>query len=493
LHVVVARGYERVMSRTSLSVFLAAIHGLAAVACAAVAVPTVTGPVAGPGRPFVASTGFDLAPHGYVEEEFFLSGTATGFTSATPLTSDGRWTALPAATAPYQTRILVRRPADASRFNGTVVVEWLNVSAGLDAAPDWLFAHTLLMRDGYAWVGVSAQVAGITGGGGPLGLNLTLQGQNPARYGPLVHPGDTFSYDMFSQVAAAIRGEAAVLGGLRLRRVLAVGESQSAFRLVTYVNAVHLLARAYDGFLIHSRSGSGAPLSQAPEPVVNVPDVVTIRDDLDGPVLTLQTETDLVALGSLPARQPDARRFRLWEVAGTAHGDLYQLLVGAGDQGPAAIDTTYHAPVSAPIPGIIMCDRPVNAGPQHFVVSAAVAQLDRWTRTGKPPPPVPRLEVQGDVFVVDEHGNVRGGARTPQVDVPIATLSGLGQTGAAFCRLFGTTVPFDGAKLAALYPTHARYLKAIRRAARRAVRRGVLLRVDAKGIIAAAEASSVGG
>ena len=43
------------------------------------------------------------------------------------------------------------------KFNGTVVVEWLNVSGGVDAAPDWTFAHTELIREGYAWVGVSAQ------------------------------------------------------------------------------------------------------------------------------------------------------------------------------------------------------------------------------------------------------------------------------------------------------------------------------------------------
>ena len=56
------------------------------------------------------------------------------------------------------------------------------------------------------------------------------------------------------------------LGGLQLERLIAAGESQSAFRLVTYVNAIHPLADVYDGFLIHSRGGGGAPLSQAPQP-----------------------------------------------------------------------------------------------------------------------------------------------------------------------------------------------------------------------------------
>jgi hypothetical protein len=467
---------------------------LSAVARAAVPVPTVIGPITGPGNPFVASTSINLTPLGYVQEEFFLAGTASAYTSAAPLESDGRWTATPGNSAAYETRILVRRPVDPARFNGTVVVEWLNVSGGLDAAPDWIFAHTLLMREGYVWVGVSAQVVGIEGSGGPLGLNLGLKVINPARYGVLVHPGDSFSYDMFSQVAAALRASTGVrpLATLLADRIVAIGESQSAFRLVTYVNAVHPLAEVYDGFLIHSRGGNGASLSQTPEPAVPTPAVVFIRNDLRVPVLTLETETDLLLLGYLPARQRNRKRFRLWEIAGTAHGDVYQLLAGMPDQGPAAIDTTYYPPTPSPIPGIIDCGTPINAGPHHYVVSAAISALDGWIRTGKSPARPHHLAVKNDAFSLDRHDNVRRGIRTPQLDVPIATLSGLGQTGAAFCRLFGTTVPFDDATLGSLYRTHAKYVAAVTRATRRAVGKGFILPVDGDAIVAAAEASTVG-
>jgi hypothetical protein len=482
------------MSRRALGTVLV-LPVLVAAAAAAVPVPTVSGPITGPGAPFVASTTFDVTSLGYVEEEFFLSGTATRYTSATPLGTDGRWTAVPAATAPYRTRILVRRPAERKRFNGTVVVEWLNVSAGLDAGPDWTFAHTMLMREGFAWVGVSAQVAGIEGlGGGLLNLDLSLKTVNPARYGSLAHPGDSFAYDIFAQAGAALRAADGLrpLGSLIVRRLLAIGESQSAFRLVTYVNAIQPLAGVYDAVLIHSRGGGAAALSQPPGPPVDAPLGSRVRRDSDVPVLTLQTETDLFTLRSLPARQPDSRRFRLWEVAGTAHADLYQLLVGMTDRGPAAADTTHRAPVATPIPGIISCGTPVNAGPQHYVVASALARLDRWARGGRPPRRARRLEIAGNAFVLDVHGNVRGGVRTPQLDVPVATLSGLGQTGSGFCALFGTTTPFDPAKLGALYPSHARYVAAVRRAARRAVRAGFLLPLDAGAIVAAAAASDVG-
>jgi hypothetical protein len=467
---------------------------LSTVADAAVPVPTVMGPITGPGNPFVASTSFNLAPLGYVQEEFFLSGTATAYTSPTTLASDGKWVATPGSTAAYETRILVRRPVDPTRFNGTVVVEWLNVSAGLDSAPDWIFAHTLLMREGYVWVGVSAQFAGVEGSGGPLGLPLALKVFNPARYGVLVHPGDSFSYDMFSQVGAALRASTGVrpLATLVADRIIAMGESQSAFRLVTYVNAVHPLAEVYDGFLIHSRGGNGAPLSQTPQPTVPTPDVAFIRDDLSVPVLTLETETDLLVLGYLPSRQRNSKRFRLWEVAGTAHGDLYQLASGMRDIGPAALDTTYAPPTPSPLPGIIDCDEPVNAGPHHYVVSAAISALDTWIRTGQSPGRAHHLAVKDGAFSLDRHDNVRRGVRTPQLDVPIATLSGLGQTGSAFCSLFGTTYPFDAATLRRLYKTHAKYVAAIERATKRAVRAGFILSEDATAIVAAAEASSIG-
>src|SRR5262249_2721153 len=151
-----------------------------------------------------------------------------------------------------------------------------------------------LMRKGYAWVGVSAQFVGVEGGSSPLGLDLSLKAVNPERYGSLSHPGDSFSYDMFSQAAEAIRHTSGspLLGTLRPRRVIAIGESQSAARLVTYVNAVHPLARVYDGFLIHSRGGGGAPLSQPPQAAVGTPSPSLVRDDLDEPVLIFETETD---------------------------------------------------------------------------------------------------------------------------------------------------------------------------------------------------------
>jgi hypothetical protein len=462
--------------------------------------PTLEGPITGgKGMPFIASTTFDLAQVGYSEAEYFISGTATGYTNVGPLSDDGKWTVSRGATAAYKTRILTYRPVDRKQFNGTVIVEWLNVSGGLDSAPDWIAGHTELIRAGFAWVGVSAQSVGVEGGLSALGLPVTpLKTTDPARYGSLVHPGDSFSYDIFSQAAQAIRRPTGMspLGDLQVQKVIAAGESQSAFRMVTYIDAVHPLADIYDGFLVHSRGGGAigsAPLSEPPQPVTPVPGTVTIRSDLNVPVLTFETETDLTFLTYFSARQPDSQRFRLWEVAGTAHADTYTTTVGGTDLGNSP-DAARLVVTSTPVPGF-QCAAPINSGPQHFVLNAAIAALNQWVRGGAPPPSAPRLEVTAGppiAIVRDANGNALGGVRTPQVDVPIATFSGDGK-GSVLCLLFGTTTPFDAATLASLYPDHDAYVAAFNGATDRAVQAGFILQPDAALMKAAAAAADLGG
>src|SRR5271170_423851 len=218
---------------------------------------TLQGPLTG-----TASIGlgqYSLGPLGYVIEEYFCSGHATSYDLAGERGDDGRWDARPAATAPFTTRLVVCRPSNPERFNGTVVVEWLNVSGGLDAPPDWYMTHRHLLREGMAWVGVSAQIVGIEGGG-PLAAGLHLKKANPSRYKSLSHPGDAFAYDIFTQAGRMIRESdgSGLMGPLTARYLVATGASQSAIFLVTYINAVDRLARVFDAFLVHGRGGNGA-------------------------------------------------------------------------------------------------------------------------------------------------------------------------------------------------------------------------------------------
>jgi Alpha/beta hydrolase domain len=310
-----------------------------------------------------------------------------------------------------------------------------------------------------------------------------------------MQPGDSYSYDMFSQAGQAIRDNAdALLGGLRPQRLIAAGESQSAGRLVTYIDAVHPLVQVYDGFLVHSRNVGGAALSQPPLPAVPTPAPTFIRDDVAIPVLVLNTETDV---GSLQARQADSRTYRLWEVAGTAHFDQYGLLTGATDTGERSsvaewFDTMLH-PTNQPNPNFT-CASPINTGPQTFVLRAALAHLDRWVARGTPPPRAPRLETVSIApiqYVLDANGNVQGGIRTPAVDAPVATLSGLGQTGTQFCSLFGTTTPFTPEQLEARYGSHGRFVAAWSGATLRALFAGYLRSEDAVNILVVGAQSEI--
>lgn len=457
--------------------------------------PVVEGPTKGAGGPFVAGTlGVDLSDVGFEQVEFFISGTAASYTNVGELGSDGLWEVEEAETAEYKTRILVYRPKEASDFSGTVVVEWLNVSGGLDAAPDWNSMHTEIFREGHVWVGVSAQIVGIEGRDGGFGLHL--KAVRPERYESLSHPGDSFSYEMLAQAAQAVRNPVDIkpLGELVAQRVIAAGESQSAGRLITYVNALGPRYGVFDGYIIHSRGGGSPSLSQSPQAEVPTPEVVHVREDLNEPVLMFQTESDLLLLNAAPSNQPDSRMFRLWEVPGTAHGDVYTLVTSNSDLGD---DSSVAAvvEVTETSAGVIKCDLPINSGPAHWVLKAGLHGLVDWMTTGAPLPEADRLSLTEDrnAFQLDEVGNVLGGIRTNYVDVPVAVLSGLGQMGDSFCRIFGTTMLFDDVQRSALYPTEQGYIDAVKSSTQSAVDAGFLLPPDAALIVADAEASGIGG
>jgi len=416
-----------------------------------------------------------LAAHGYVEQEYFASGTASAFTS-TAAPTDGRWSIAPTTSAFYRTRILVRRPSDPAHFNGTVVVEWMNVSAG-ESAPDWDYLNPGLMDAGDAYVGVSAQSLGVDGGKAILstGASGGLVGDEPARYGSLVHPGDQYALDMFAQIGQALRApHPAALGGLHPRHVVAVGESQSAFYLTTFADGIQPRTHTFDGIFIHSRGGGGAPLGGSSIVSNATSGSLRIRTDLTVPVFMFETQTDLIALGYASAQQPNTRLIRTWEVAGTSHADAYE--VGAALS-------------------LLGCTTPVNDGPQHEVVQAAFAAFTRWVDHGVAPPSPPPFKLSSTdpaTLALDAHGNVIGGVRTPAVDVPVSTLSGAAPAGTSeLCSLFGQSTPFSPATLASLYHSSSQYLSAYRTSLDEAIQKGFILPSSRAELLARAEQVAV--
>jgi len=474
------KNFLPVAAAIAMSLFLTAGSALAAGS-------TINGPIAG-APAAVATTAFDLSQIGYQQAEFFMSGTASSYLPTTPLGTDGYWSVIPVDTAPYTTRVIVYSPTDPHRFNGTVYVEWLNVSTGGDFAADWLYSHDEVTREGAAYILVSAQ---------QIGVNAAVA-TDPARYGSLSHPGDSFSYDIYTQAGEAIKQDAStLLGGLTIRRLIAVGESQSADRLVTYIDAVQPLARVYHGFLVHSYISAAAPLSQSPQGDVPAPAATLFRTD-QVPTLDFQTETDASSQPADVNLQPDSRRLRIWNVTGAAHADAYLLddsFTDVGDTFTTAQDVFASMLNPSPVTILGTCAAPIDSGPDFYVINSAFAHINEWVESGIPPASAPRFEytsLSPATFAYDSNGNVLGGIRTPFVDVPVARLSGVSAGGPGFCVLFGSTTPFSQSQLATLYPSHDDFVWRFALATIRSAQRGWILPQEVPALIdAAVQATTV--
>ena len=436
-------------NRNAIFAVLAVVTLGAQMAGATVPNPLVTGPIAAtvpPGDPshnypFFA-TNADLAAYGYIEEEFFFEGLANRYNTPPLVTGTVIDTG-----HPYRTRMVVRRPSSAHHFSGIVLLEWQNVSSGYDFDASWQASHDHMMQRGYAWVGVSAQGAGIhTPGTG-------LRAWNASRYGTLdvTQNGqildDSLCYDIYSQAARAVRHPAGIypMGGLPVKLVLAIGASQSANRLSLYHNSIHPLAGAVDAFSFYVGG-------------------TALRTDLDVKVFKTISESDVAVVGQAFLSEPDSDHFRRWEVAGTSHIDFHLLQ----EWGPVQVrDGVAGIPPACARP-------PLSRIPYYFVANAATDHLVRWVTRKIAPPIAPRLNVValGPPVVIarDSLGDALGGVRVSQFAVPIATNTGV-NSGPGFCFLFGSFEAFSAATLDALYPNHGTYVRQASQAAHEAMQK----------------------
>ena len=424
---------------------------------------------AGLGDGTIPPLGSAQLPNDYTEIELFIAGKATSYKPSIPLTNDGIWVFEESIEEPYQTRIIIRFPPLDS-FSGVVVSEWMNVSSGVDNTVDWGFISEEIGRSGHAYVGVSAQYVGIMGrnsGRIPEGLLDTrgLPRRDPVRYGDLAHPGDAFSFDIFTQSSLAARSWLNEFYGSNSKRLIAIGQSQSAGYLSTYINAVDPIVAVFDGYLIHGRSNS------LPNPLTDerLPDM-PIRKDVEVPVLIFETEGDISVLGYASARQNDADNIRTWEIAGAAHSDTYIFSYPNG------------LPRRANLGALIGCENLINDGPQHETLQAAFHQLNKWIATGDAPNSSPRIlleESEGIIIARDDMGIALGGVRTPPVTVPLRILSGDPVATEGFCFLFGDTTELSAETLVSMYGSLDLYVEQLKDAAAESVSNGWLLEIDA--------------
>jgi hypothetical protein len=452
---------------------------LAALSFAPAALAAATDPIAleapddalGPTFP----TGFrSIAafPIQYVEEEWFASGAATLFTyNDPPLPTE----IVPVQTGmPYKTRFVVRRPVDAADFNGTVVIEWLNSTAGFDSAPSWDASAEYFGRKGIVYVGVTnsdTSIRFMRGGCRLFGLLPPICG---TRYRTLALPENGLAYEMMSQIAHALKSgvSSPLPAGFEVERLFHAGQSQQGGSVITYATAFHFPDN--DGYFVQAAFSArpinfgpacgsvGAPAYPGCTPQLQGADRL-VRTDLPVPVIRAQTETDMGSVASgfgvlaLNARQSDADRFRYYETAGTAHNVVHENIDVAGTG--FTLDDFCLDPINS------FADGPVIGA---YLYNAMWEALELRVAKGVPLPRGERLQVANGDIVRDAYGNAVGGIRLPELDVPVATYAPsntvdpalpafLQPIGVLVCRLSGAVTRFDDASLNALYPTRASY------------------------------------
>lgn len=416
---------------------------------ATVPTPTITGPikVVEGSYPWFASE-IDLASLGYVEEEYFMEGNARTY-KGSEVTGE----------SPYKTRIMVRRPKSVKTFSGVVAIEWFNVTYGYDIEFDWFNSHEFFARNGWVWIGVSAQARGVD--------NLRLWDE--ARYGSL-HVSDEQSADIFPQAAKALRTRTGAdpMGGLRPDILIADGHSQSAYQLAEYYNNQHGRDGLFDGFLVR---GYKSP----------------IRNDLPTKVFRLLSETDLFIFNTFPFPHdtpdlPNSDHFRDWEVAGTSHVTWKEF------RQITALLQRERTPWDPSI-----CTKPPHSKiPFDHAQNAAYHHLELWIRGRTDPPVSPRLTREPDgTLKRDESGFVIGGIRLPELHVPTELQTGE-NLGVVFCVLYGSREAFSHEELMSRYPDRASYVRKMDDAIRQSVREGFLLSEDAQEVCLAARRAQLG-
>ncbi len=447
-----------------------ALSGSAALAAPYEGVPTpaVEGPIAETSTSHIfMRANVPLAEYGYTEEEFFVSGTGSTYTTtgAVNVTGTKLTTGGPNenGTYPFKTRIVVRRPIDPSKFNGKVLAEWQNVTAGFDLEPQWDGNPYATMKAGYVYVAVDAQTVGITG----------LKTYNKERYGSLeVGPSsDALSYDVYAATLKAIRGDGTgvkPLGNLTplVTNVTATGASQSCSKLATYYNKVAPLQEIADDYLLTDCTNA-------------------VREDISHKVLRVISEFE-AKVEQTEAEYPANPNLRHWEAA-------------AGSHVPWMVQADWGPEIERDVgPAESFCSKtPILSTVEWpYTVDAGTKELIAWQEGGSPPPAAPRGQyVNSKTLAKNSLGIQLGGLRLPEVEVPIVVDSAENSAHAApnpfpfsaFCTLLGQHQPLSEAQLSTLYSDYGDYVDKVKADAEKLEGEGFLLQEGVQRIVDAAE------
>jgi len=474
---------------------------------------TLEAPPSGQGDAFVPGTRLveDL-PQDYVEEEFFISGSATLYNYANNPPAGPTDIVAIQNNVPYKTRIIVRRPAKAHKANGTVVIEWWNSTASFDTAPSWDPSADYFANSGIVYVGITNSTTSIdflTNGCRLLGF---LPPSCGTRYSTLSLPENGLAYDIVNQLTNLLKSDDPnnpLPSGYDVNLVLQAGESQQAGSVVTFASGFHVPGLS-DGYFIQSGINArpinfGPRCGDAESPAFPecTPRLVfpssLVSTNLPVPVYQTVTQTDFEGLGfNVFGRQAETPTFRYYEIAGGGHNTVHEgiEIIPAGVFGPNPVLLTDLCLEQLNT----VADGPVFAS---YVLNALWERMQEQIQGGEVPPAGVLMDTSAGALVRDGLSNVVGGVRLPSMEAPTATYVSqasanpflppiLGGFANLACRLSGAVLPFDQATLDSLYPNHGSYVSQVVGSANALKAQGLLLQQDAKTIKEAAEQSGIG-
>ncbi|MWV27560.1 hypothetical protein GRF63_06545 [Erythrobacter sp. GH3-10] len=428
----------------------------------------------------------DLEAAGYEEEEYYLSGIAPAITAEGETLFD----------APYTTRILVRRPKDPDRFNGTVIIEpftWFG-----ERGASWILTREYLLRQGYAYVGYTlninkpeqdpkflptdlpkdiARYVGIVNFEfmrdfdysrySPLGFYF-----DPDRFkrGEFVDPFVPQSQGVGAQLAYLLKSNDpdGPLAGLQVDRVYVNSWAVTAQVWMDYLDqGRHQQWRMPDGSaLIDAYMTGRMSFGEVGGEVIRVPEHMPE----DAPFVTIFTQSELRynAVNAIPLpADTDSPKLRHYEIPGTPHlrpedvgtGEIEPMPVDVGKEDDPRCNTLYNEPV-------------------EIVASALLDGMDKWVRDGTPMPKSPRVERSEDDIVRDATtGNAIGGVRLPWVAAPSAVYLVEEETNCGLA--YDTKTPYSAQRLREMYGSYANYRAQYEAAKAEAVAQGYILPHDA--------------
>lgn len=431
----------------------------------------------------------DLSAAGYVEQELYLSGVAPAITAQGKILFD----------VPYITRILVRKPRDPARFNGTVIIEpltWIG-----ERGAGWILTKDYLLRKGYAEVAYTLSInkpqqdpktrtdPNWMPDPEPANLNLEFMRRfDYARYSPLGFYYDPSRFtrgdhaDPFVPQSQGIGAQLALL----LKSNLAKGPLPGLRVERVYVNSWAVTAQVWMDYLDQGRHPQwrmpdGSPLIDAYMTgkmefgsLGGEPLRVPRHLPADVPFVNVYSQSELMTdvLAGVPAAaDSDQPRMRFYELTGVPHMRPADLGTEEVEQLPAEIGKGNDP----------TCMHIYDEEPENVLVAALLDDMDAWVRTGVPMPRADRVARRGKSVARDpKTHNLIGGVRPPWVQVPVAAYMTDAETNCGL--LYDTKIVYTPERLRALYGTYDNYVRRFDAAKRASIEARYLLSEDAEGV-----------